>query len=261
MMWYRAWLETRPRMLWCLTMFLPLLVTQMITGPDFVRALAANPAKAANRIYTLAGIAIPPGAPGYADALWTNFYLLMAALICLCFSVMLTGSGVCTQSATGMRQGSHASIYFTLSLPVKRRDWVLVRAIGGMVELAVLVLGTLIVPLASSPITHIASNVALLATVFPFFLAGSIAVYSMSVLLSIFLDELWQGMVSLLLLAVLIGFEFTSKAWINVNLLRIMCGGDYTSTGNLPWGGFAACLAATVIFLAAAVYSAERKEY
>lgn len=261
MIWYRAWLETRPRMLWCIPLLLPMIVTHVFSGPAAVRRAAEEPRFYKGAEYLIAGMRLSPGMPGFGEAAWMNVYLLTAAFMCLCMAAMMPGTGITTQTACGLRQGTHASLYFTLSLPVKRRQWLLTRALLGAALLIPLVAGVLAIPPATAAWTGIRVSFSEAAVYFPFFLAGTYFLYFASVLLGAWLDEIWQGLASLAVVGSLFGFLLGGGKLNAVSVVHLMRGGDYARTGNLPWLGLAVCAAVTAGLLAAAVYAIERKDY
>ncbi len=90
MLWYKAWLETRWRMLMPLIMILFLVYTA----------------------HSVAGSVRPVG-PGRPAPNVLQIFWMIAALT-------LAGSGIATEAVFQAKKGLHGSMYFTLGLPVSR---------------------------------------------------------------------------------------------------------------------------------------------
>jgi hypothetical protein len=102
MLWMKAWLETRWRLLYALGLPLAMIVLFATKG-------LASKADAQRMMVEI------------------SFFSVFAA-------VYLAGAGIRTQSAFQMTKGLHGSTYFTLSLPVSRFRLLAVRAGFGLME-------------------------------------------------------------------------------------------------------------------------------
>jgi hypothetical protein len=111
MLWYKAWLETRFRLLFLLG-FASFLVV-------FLHTVGVKPP--------------PPGSPPLSGlpTMLTSFAVVVCA--------MLGGAGINTQPAIQAGKGLHGSTLFTLSLPVSRFKLLLVRASVGWIEMSGLI--------------------------------------------------------------------------------------------------------------------------
>ena len=163
MLWYKGWIETRYRILFFLLC--------AVWGLGSV-ALIPYAANSARRVLLAAMAGIPLG------------YSFIPTL--------LAGSGIKTESDVQPRKGLHGSLYFTLSLPASRFRLLATRAGLGMLEtVGVLAIAPcyiwtffslLRLHLTGSDL--IAYWVTLSVCASPF--------YSLGVLLSTFLDDIWQ---------------------------------------------------------------------
>src|ERR1043165_5803785 len=107
MLWYKAWLETRWRILMPMGMILMMLVLPNKQG-------IGPPPPTAQR---LQGFSI--------------FWMIIP--------VFLAGAGIRTESAFRATKGLHGSMYFTLSLPVSRLRLLAVRTGVGLLETAAVI--------------------------------------------------------------------------------------------------------------------------
>ena len=226
MLWYKAWLETRWRVVFTIgsTMLMWLTIPLL-------------------------------GAPPWA--LWRSFELGSGLLFCFA-AVFLAGAGVNSQTLYSGTAGYHGSMLFTLSLPVSRRRLFFVRAGLGAVETCAFVAATAGITLLRCPGTISASQVlrygmrAMVCTM---------AVYALSTLLACVLDEMWQFTGACLCLgAVLVAqFRWTAvSAWSPLRGMNLL---SYPVTAPMPWAPMVASVAFTGIMLFTSVRVLQRKEY
>jgi len=228
MLWYKAWLELRWRFL------LPLAGT-FVAAWWLIGLRVDSPTR-----YTI------------------NF---LSLFIWPMVAVTQAGAGINTQVTYGARAGVHASMLFTLSLPVRRRRLVAVRAGLGALLTAVLVtcqcfFGWAVAPALRARLTP--ADVALYAICA---LAGSLVFYALGVLLSAMVDELWVFYGSFLALFAVVVLQMKVKPFASIDIFRVMGDLSYPMTGRMPWDMLAACAAVTLALVAVAVAIVERKEY
>ena len=236
MLWYKGWLETRFRILFMLSYAvfpIPLLtLTQHTVNPGHAASLAEA-----------------SGALGF----FAFYYSLIP--------VMLAGSGIKTQIDIQARKGLYGSMYFTLSLPVSRLRLFATRAGLGMLEAA----GVLaIVPCAAwimfpSLWTHITG-----ADLFAYWVTVSVctsAFYSVGVLLSTFLDDIWQNMISMFGVIFLWGLLSRPFLPTSLNIFRAMGQSSPLFTHTLPWASMGIAFGAAAILLLAALKVVQTREY
>src|SRR5580704_7281425 len=103
---------------------------------------------------------------------------------------MVSGAGIATQPSIQAAKGLHGSMYFTLALPVSRFRLLATRAALGWLEMCfaigLLCLGMLAAPVlrATPPMEAFEHAIALTVCASAF--------YSITVLLSTFLEEVWR---------------------------------------------------------------------
>jgi len=228
MLWFKAWLETRWRVLFPLATFLFVLVQTHLRGN---LQFQSGPLLDALAVFWL----IPP--------------------------LLLAGSGIKTESAFRTTKGLHGSMYFTLSLPVSRLRLLAVRAGAGMLETA----GVIVVVccIAGSIFPEIRGQ-ATLADAFRYavtiFLCSS-GVYSLSVLLATFLDQLWQVWGSMAAVFLLRWLFSTIGLPQSFNIFRAMGVSSPLSTHALPWSAMGISVGVAAILLLAAGKVVQIREY
>lgn len=226
MLWYKAWLETRWRVVF--------IIASALLCP-----------------LTLSTSGAPP------SRLWLGFEVLSSSICCFA-ALYLAGSGVNTQTTYSAKTGFHPSMLFTLSLPVSRRRLLSARAALGAVETCIFVVAVTGLALFWAPGPVSTPEVlryearAIVCTM---------AVYALSTLLACFLDEMWQfSGVCLLLVAV---WQLQSRIALVAQLspLRGMSLISYPLAAPMPWAPVLTALAITAMLLCASVLVLQRKEY
>lgn len=236
MVWFKAWLEIRPRALF--------------TGAwlaFFVGVLALTPAPAGASLTT-----------GLDRA------LAMTALPAIFVPLWLAGSGVRTQAGfgRGATRGIHGSTHFTLSLPVTRTRLVLVRSAVGMLVTAG-VAATLVTAawlLLPALRTNAAPADALRHIVVV--VACGLAFYGLSTLVAtLFRDDVWHMWSTTLAVMVLWAAPVRRALPPMFDILRPLTDASPLVTHALPWTAVAVAALIGGLFLLAAVRVAEAQEY
>src|SRR5262245_30040455 len=111
MLWMKNWMETRWRFLLSLAVFSFILISGYL---QFVNAPRPNPIPAEQRL-------------ALHVSLFSLFFVIPA--------VTLAGAGIKTQAPFQRGRGLHASMHFTLSLPVSRLRLLATRTSMGALEL------------------------------------------------------------------------------------------------------------------------------
>lgn len=252
MIWYKAWREARTRIFWSLMM----LIAAAVMHPALFGALQTHPPKQ-NNLGIWFPVHLAPklsGATLASSASW-QIYLQAASIWALTIALLMAGSGLNTQTMYGMRQGVHPSMIYTLSLPVRRRSWLIVRSGVGLGSTAIMTLFLLMIPSLMRPFTGGVFPWSEALSLLPYFCLGALVFYSLSVLLSTFLDEVWQGMLSLAALGFLSGGVLSGGADF-ANIYRFMC-----TAGPIPWTGVMACLFISAGFMGLSAWIIEQKEF
>src|SRR5215467_12649318 len=169
MLWKKGWHETRTRLLFVLAVVVAITVLTLTGDP-------------------------PPAAEGLGPLVGATTMPAMAA------ALLLAGAGIKTQLG-GLRRskGLHGSMYYTLSLPVKRTRLFSVRVSLGLAETA----GILVLTWAALLLVHLhiplpapQTNAPILSDMFKqggVTFCCAMAVYSLGVFFSAFLDEVYQN--------------------------------------------------------------------
>lgn len=112
MLFYKSWLETRSRFLWCLSLTLASVSHTVFTAPSVVRSIHQQ---------------VPWVEVSFTRYLWTSVYAgsLLAAWVALV--VMLAMGGLRGEQSSG-------ALAFTLSLPVRRSGSLVTQAAVGFAE-------------------------------------------------------------------------------------------------------------------------------
>ena len=226
MLWYKAWLETRWRF-----GFVLLCTAGLLFLPDFLNA--------------------PP------NRWWIAIELQSVLMGCFA-GIYLAGSGINTQTFYGVTSGFHASMLFTLSLPVSRKRLLFVRAGLGALETCVVVLLNECLALHFRPVTTSISQ----AFRYGFrAVVCTMAVYALSVFVACILDEMWQFSGVTLALGALALLQFRSTIVSRLSPLRGMSLLSYPITGALPWPSLLASAAMIAVLMWLSVMAVQRKEY
>jgi hypothetical protein len=235
MLWYKAWLETRWRMLMPLIMILFLVYTAHSIGdrrPAGVRAPTSNV---------------------------LQIFWMIAPLT-------LAGSGIATEAVFQAKKGLHGSMYFTLGLPVSRLRLFAVRVAVGMLETFALVLAefciaAIMIPGAGGGLA-LADGLPAAATL----LLCTIGFYGLSTLFSTFFDQLWQIWGSMIAFFVLAWISDKFKISPALDVFRAIAGASpigptHAAMNQMPWTAIAVSLCAGAAFMLAALRVVQTKEY
>jgi len=234
MLWFRAWLETRSRV-----------VFTLVWLSFFIGVLAS--AGRGN------------GAVSDIDAV--GRLLNIMAFPWIFVPVWLAGSGVRTQPGFGRNatRGVHGSTYFTLSLPVTRARLLMVRGAMGLLETAavILVMGAalwmLFPPVRTTPIDGVQHLLVV-------FVCG-LAFYGLSVLTATLLDDTWHMWSSTLVILVLWAPPVRRLLPPAFDVFRPLADASPLLTHTLPWTAMAVSVVAGGAFVLAALTVVKAQEY
>ncbi len=229
MLWYKGWLETRIRLL------VAFVWIGWFLGAEYSRGLKA-----------------PAGLTGLAVA---------ATFIGAAIPVFFAGAGIATQPAFQATKGLHGSTQFTLSLPVSRLRLLLTRAGLGWLVLAGAI-GTLCCGMwILFPVLRAATTAVEMLEYAGTLVACASGLYSISVLLATFLDDLWRFQGSMISFAALWWLSNHTPLPASANIFRAMSEGSPLIAHTMPWTaiGLSLCLAAILFF--AALKVVQTREY
>lgn len=228
MLWYKGWLETRLRLL---------LVLAFV---GFVLYIQSSQHSAKSISQTLQNT-VPT--------------------IVMMFCAMLGGAGIATQPPFQATKGLHGSILLTLSLPVSRLRLVAVRATVGWLEVAgaiCLLLGAMW--FISPALRTLATPLEMFEFAATIIVCGSF-VYSLSVLLATFLDDLWRIWGTML---ITIGLGWLATRFhlpASIDLFHAMSRSSPLFTHTMPLAAMAFATAISASLFYAAVQVAQAREY
>jgi hypothetical protein len=231
MLWMKAWLETRWRLLYGLAIPLVALSLPFIAGN---------------------------GAPSIKDS---HMYVGVLAFFAVFNAAYLGGAGIRTQSPFVAMKGLQGSVYYTLSLPVTRFRLVSTRALAGFLEFAAVTAVAhaalwFLFPLARGNSTLVDLAALILAST-----ACISSIYFFSVLLATFLDDPWQTFGGIFAAAFLWFVMYRLSAPPVINLFAFAGSASPLLTHVLPWQAMALSVALSAVLLFAAVKVAEQREY
>jgi hypothetical protein len=233
MLWLKAWLETRWRLVFALAMLLPGLALILASGHDARR----DP----------------------------NAMLANIGFMCVFASIFLAGDGIQTQYVF-RGSGVHGSIIFTLTLPVSRLRLLIVRTVCGLLEtvglIAIVSCGIwLISRNARATFPGNGSTPTDLLKMIVECCSFGIAVHLLSVHFATFLDAAWQ-LVGTIFAVMALGFL---DAHLNlprsIDSFRLMIGDNPLVTHTLFWGRIAVSITLSLILFFAAARIAQTREY
>jgi hypothetical protein len=228
MLWMKAWLETRWRLLYALGLPLAMLALRAMYGLT---------------------------AKDTGNLMGTIFFFSIFA------AVYLAGSGIKTQAAFQGTQGLHGSTYFTLSLPVSRFRLLNVRAGAGLLEVAGINAAVIGASWSLSPLVRANStSLDLLQTILAVTICTA-CFYFVSVVLSIFLAETWQTFGSLFIVAFVWWTISRLSLRPSADIFRCMSDASPLMTHTLPWPAMAISLFVAAVLFSAALKIVQSREY
>jgi hypothetical protein len=233
MLWLKAWLETRWRLVFAFAMPLSVLALGRASGPEAPR----DP----------------------------NAMLAYIGYMCVFASIFLAGDGIQTQYVF-QGSGVHRSIIFTLTLPVTRLRLLIVRTVCGLLEtvglIAIVSCGIwLISRNARAPFPGNGSTPTDLLKMIVECCSFGIAVHLLSVLFATFLDAAWQLVATMFAVIALWYLAAHLNLPRSIDSFRLMVGDNPLVTHTLFWGRIAVSITLALILFFAAARIAQTREY
>jgi hypothetical protein len=229
MLWYKAWLETRLRVLLLIAVNLFVMfqiyshATSKLTAPGLLNSL---------------------------EFMWAVIPLTLA------------GSGIRPEAPFRAMKGIQGSMYYTLSLPVSRLRLFAVRSGCGALEfLGIIVLTSC---LAAAAIPSVRTQISLndgLGYALTIFLCGA-AGFGISTMFATFLDQQWQGFASMFV--VFSGrwlFGLVGKAPLSFDFYRAMGNASPLVTHTLPFAAMGVSVGIGAVCLLAAITVERIRQY
>jgi hypothetical protein len=233
MLWLKAWLETRWKMV----------------SMGFIGAL-------------LFGFALEAlsGARTHHPQQFLLVLVRLIVFLCLITAITLAGSGIQTASPRpGSDKGSEGSTLFTLSLPVTRTRLFAVRTVTGVLEMiALLLLFGFVIWLL---VPKLATNAQAALGYFALIASSSLTVYAISACLSTFCDEGWRFRGSGLVVVVLFMLATAGKLPRSINIFRGIGVTSSLVAQQIPWVTIATGCILALVFFGAALLIIQRRDY
>lgn len=234
MLWLKAWLETRWKVVWIL------LIGVLVFGLS-IGSLGKIPKS---------------DTQGLLSAVLT-----MSAFVAFLAAVMLAGSGIETASTRPSEslKGGEGSTLFTLSLPVSRARLFSVRTATGVLEtVGVLALfgvaAWLLLPLGAANARDVLASLAVIVSF-------GVTLYSISACLSTFCDEGWRIRLSSLTVAGLFALFVGHKLPRFIDIFGALVSSSPLITHHVPWAMIISTCAVTVLFLATGMVIIQMRDY
>jgi hypothetical protein len=242
MLWRKAWLECRTRLLLCFFMSTSVMVSALLRPPKvWEDALAAM-------------------SPSEEERVFRVVFGLLALMIVPIGALILAGSGINTQTSWGMMHGFHPSMYFLLSLPVTREKLLRVRVLAGLGLLFGWIVVTVVMLLAWAQLTKAPLQAERVWAAVPNLMVGATLFFFLAVFLTSFLDEYWASMTALLLMGMAAGYGIAEGPG-GANLMAYMSSDGLVAGDAQAWLRCFAILAICSVFYLAAWRIIAAKEY
>ncbi len=228
MLWYKAWLETR----WRLLLLAPMIGLMVLPHLFDTRQ-------------------------GSQWQMWRALRA-MSPLLYWFAAMFLSGAGINTQTVYRTTAGFHKSMLFTLSLPVSRKQLFSVRAGLGAIETGLFVLVLAVTTLCAAPVPPSAlQSIDFVVRV----LLCALAVYAAFAFLATFLDDMWRTGVGVFSVFALLIVQARFPRMADFNPLSGMSLFTYPLSAAMPWAVVIAAAMACAIFAWLSIRILRWKEY
>ncbi len=253
MLWYKSWLETRSRFLIGLALLCCSAAGVVLVWPKIMELM---PLAASINVSGVLGRQIRESAEmsrEYRGYIWSQWFRQNLVQLGTLFAVALGTGGLLSQRSEGL---------FTLSLPVSRARLTMVRAAAGLAELCALAfVPSLLIPLLSPAVgkSYQPADAAIQSACM---FLGAAVFFSMAFLLSTVFHDLWRPLLIAFTLAVVLGVsEEVFPDWSRYSIFHVMRAESYFRSGELPWQGLFASIAASAAMLYGAVRNVARRDF
>jgi hypothetical protein len=233
---YKAWLETRLR----------LLMTLGVMGSFMVFFYSIG-----------AKVPVAPDGKSFLFGYLGFNVPCMVAFTC----AWLAGAGVVTQPAFQATKGLHGSTMFTLALPVSRFRLLAVRAGLGWLQVTGAVGAQCIGMWIVFPSLRATVMAAEMFEYSGALLACASMVYFLSVLLATFLDDLWRMWGTLIGCGLLWWLPSHTHLPVSADIFRAIGEGSPLIAHTMPWGAMAVSLTLTAALFFGALKVVQLREY
>ena len=179
-------------------------------------------------------------------------YLQLLAFLSPVIGILMAGSGIVSCPGHGLREATHPSMLYTLSLPVPRRRWLQIRtALGLMLTVGLIGLMVAVPPLIGPFWNHRFSWVWAIRAV-PFLFLGSAVFHMFAVLLETLRGANWRvGSMAALFVCVAVQATLRNR----INIFPFMAGLETSALGILV------CLALSALLFWRAIVALDRRDF
>ena len=229
MLWYKGWLETRFKLLFMMALVVFVLVTGYSRGIDAPADLTAF----VRGVTGLAGLT----------------------------AIVLAGAGINTQPAFQAIKGLHGSTLYTLSLPISRLQLLAVRASLGWLEMTgVIAVTSCGIWILFPALRATATPVELCAHVLALATCAS-GLYSITVLLATFLDDLWRVWGSMIAFGAWWWMSEKLPVPASLNIFRAMGQSSPLIGHTMPWTAMGLSIGVAAILFRVSLKIVRTREY
>ena len=240
----KAWYESRGRFFAALALLALFVAYSALSGPQFLEGIAIN----------------RPGEPlSYSGYIWVSLFDFYFQGFWIAGAFLLGLGGLCRERATGIA-------LFTLSLPVRRWEWLIARSALAILEAFVIALiPCLLIPPLSGHTGN--SYPPLQAIAFALFLTvGGLVFVGLSVLLSSLFDGEYTAFVVGMCAIATAFFAFKARSIHRWSIFDVMSGARHIDRTthlitSVPWLGLTTSVLLTLLLLSASVQLISRQDF
>jgi hypothetical protein len=175
--------------------------------------------------------------------------------------VYLAGSGIQTQAAFRATRGLHGSTFFTLSLPVSRLRLLAIRVGLGMAATTGVIAIVICIVWLRFPIVRGDSTLADLIKLVATAIVCTACFHFLSVTLSTLLDDVWRLFASMIAISAVWWTVGRLSLPPSANIFDFLGNASPLVTHTFPWPAMVISVAASVILFVAALKVVQAREY
>jgi hypothetical protein len=255
MLWYKAWLELRLRLLLAGGMAC-LVLWNMISKPKASYVAAAQHPETATFLEPALRTALAAHSPSFISAWLVLFYHMMPVLLSI-LGIAFASAGLKTQTTFANARESHPSMFFTLSLPVSRARLLWARMLAGFGAVVLLSIVMLSVSIVASGYSPGVETIPLLAGS----ITGATVFFAISGLLSVYLADLWQIYAGYAIYGLYMYLWSSFTIPPAFDFFRLMNGELYLTAGHLPVSTLLVSASLIAAFMYATLICMRRRQF
>jgi hypothetical protein len=255
MLWYKAWLDTRWKVLIGAALLL-LSAAGTVFSYASMQELMASMSATAPRDGGLLTERLTEAlelARSFRGYVWSNWFSGNFIGFLTILAIVLGSGSPLSRSGRGL--------LFSLALPVSRTRWITTRAATLLAELFVLAFLPSLAVVALSPLAqqHVVLGEALVYSASAFI--GASVFVGLSLFLSTVFEDVWRPLLLAACAAAAIGAGDTYLLPEGRGLFAAMGGRSYFFDGSLPWLELSLCFAAAAALIYAAAANTARRDF